>query len=539
VPRLPYKSEAAQFSPGRIPLTASGHGAIFEPGPADDDRMTVKANSASGIAVSERPPGKEVDGPVFSLNCQDQKIYRQLKISFLIRPSFFILFAFVSLLAVFLGQESEAREGEKSILVYPPRSHALGHRATSTHLKMFLGRSARFDDPRGIDCVKLNAWDDPDSDSDDDELCVVLANSGRNEIIFNNSMASITKSEGDAGVKFTNPADVAIDASGNLFVADSATGSILKFRLDDKNRLKFISRITGGSKLDDRLLEPSGICSSYDDTVYVADRLRNDILMFDRDGNFIRFLEGKGSGENHLFQPIDIDVLCADDPWNFFKRNSIFVLDKNGKRIRKYSTDGKQEAIVEVENIGIEGVVLSSIASDYYAQIYATDVKNHCIHKFDRNLDYLGSYGNKGTGDGEFIAPKAITIWKRFGQVFVADSIGVQYLWIGTDVNLPEAKEKQHAVIRKNERGRKTMQVSIVIAEPSELSFSIQDTRGKETPIVGWRKYFPRRVDLTLPFKWDQEEKPDSAKLVIRARATYSSKESFEKKLTLPVKVLY
>ncbi|MCB0833791.1 MAG: hypothetical protein KDC45_10040, partial [Bacteroidetes bacterium] len=58
----------------------------------------------------------------------------------------------------------------------------------------------------------------------------------------------------------------------------------------------------------------------------------------------------------------------------------------------------------------------------------------HCIHKFDRFLRYITSFGHVGRGDGEFLEPRSIAIWKRFGQVFVTDKESAQYLHIGTDV---------------------------------------------------------------------------------------------------------
>ena len=38
-----------------------------------------------------------------------------------------------------------------------------------------------------------------------------------------------------------------------------------------------------------------------------------------------------------------------------------------------------------------------------------------------------------GTGDKEFLYPTGITIWRRYGQVFVVDSKSIQYFWMGVD----------------------------------------------------------------------------------------------------------
>jgi hypothetical protein len=404
---------------------------------------------------------------------------------------------------------------------------------------MFLGRSAKFNGPSGIDCVKLDGWDDPDTDADDDELFVVLVNRGRDEILFNNSMTSITRSKGDSEAKFIDPKGVAVDRAGNVYVTDTKTGWITKLRFDEKHRLKFVSRITGGAGSNERFLEPVGLCASLDERLYVTDRLRNEIMIFSPEDLLLQTFGGSPAGQEGVFQPIDIDVLTADDPWNFFKKNSIYVLDMNGGRIQKLSADGEVEALVSADEVGIEGVVFSSIAADYYSQIFATDSRNHCVHKFDRNLKYLTTFGSKGTGDRQFLSPAGITIWKRFGQVFIADSVSVQYLWIGTDVFIPEGEEKPQAVIRKDEHGRYTINVTVEITEPSEIYMHLEGADKEKIPVAEWRRYFPKTVNLTLPLTVPDEGGLAGSKIVLKVRATYSSKQSFEKKLTLPVKIIY
>ncbi|MFQ6103991.1 MAG: NHL repeat-containing protein, partial [Candidatus Glassbacteria bacterium] len=453
--------------------------------------------------------------------------------------SFTVILMFLALLL--LGPfEATAGGGDKqTTLVYPPRSHALGHRATSNHLKLFLGKSARFKDPSGIACVKLKAWDDSKTESDDDELFVVLVNRGRKEILFNNSMTSITRLSGDSGLNLTDPRGVGVDESGNVYVADTVERHIVKLSLDEKNRLKFVSTFPDGAGAGEVLREPVGVCVSHDGRVFVADRSKNEIVIFSPEGNLLRSFEGGEVGENGIFKPIDVEVLTKDEPWNFFGSNSLYILDMDGKRIQKLSAEGEREEVFYAKDLGMLGASFSSIAVDYYSQVYVTDIKNHCIHKFDRKLRHLATFGKRGTGDGGFISPSGIAIWRRFGQVFVADSVSVQYLWIGTDVLLPGGVGKDSAIIRKNERGRSTIQVSFDITEPSEIHMHLEGSEGKNIPLIEWRRYFPKSLNLTLPLgKLSEEEYGDLLRLVIKARPTYSSKESFEKKVTLPVRVI-
>jgi len=403
---------------------------------------------------------------------------------------------------------------------------------------MFLGMSSKVLDPTAVDCVKLQAWDKKDTGSDDDELFVMVVNSGKHELIFNNSMVSITRSGGDAGVKFRTPAGVALDTLGNVYVTDTEAGCVIKLKLDDKNRLKYVANFNGGGGSDEKLQEPMGVCTSHDGRVFVTDRLKNAVFVFDSQGSLLEFFEGGLAGQKGIFQPIDIDVLQENDKWNYFGQNSIYLLDMDGKRIQRLSMEGERELVVYVQDLGMSGVDLTSIATDYYSNVYVTDVNNHCVHKLNRKLEYLAAYGERGTGDGQFMSPSCISIWRRFGQVFITDSTGIQYMWIGTDLLLPADGDEQRVVVRSDEKGRRSVNVAFELVEPSEILMYIKASNGEEIPLFEWRKYFARKVNLTLPLGETDAVPLEGSKLVIKVRATYSSKQSFEKKLTLPVTVI-
>jgi DNA-binding beta-propeller fold protein YncE len=52
--------------------------------------------------------------------------------------------------------------------------------------------------------------------------------------------------------------------------------------------------------------------------------------------------------------------------------------------------------------------------------VYVADVNNHRIQYFTSNGSFLGKWGSQGTGDGQFYYPTGITITPN-GYVFVAD----------------------------------------------------------------------------------------------------------------------
>ncbi|MBN2090485.1 hypothetical protein JW964_12800, partial [candidate division KSB1 bacterium] len=106
---------------------------------------------------------------------------------------------------------------------------------------------------------------------------------------------------------------------------------------------------------------------------------------------------------------------------------------------------------------------------DYYGNIYVTDKAHHCIHKFSGILRYLTSYGRYGTGDKEFIEPRGIAIYRRFGQLFIGEAMGAQYYWVGVDVfNFQMRYESE----------RNWVHCEYFLTEPAYLTVDVFDKQG-------------------------------------------------------------
>ena len=83
-------------------------------------------------------------------------------------------------------------------------------------------------------------------------------------------MSSITRWRSNSTVGLPTPRGVAADELGNVYVTDSEAGSVHKLKLDDKNSLKYITNLTGGTERDEKFLEPMGVCTSRDGRVFVT-----------------------------------------------------------------------------------------------------------------------------------------------------------------------------------------------------------------------------------------------------------------------------
>lgn len=165
--------------------------------------------------------------------------------------------------------------------------------------------------------------------------------------------------QGTRPAEFNEPRGIAIDARGNIFVADSKNHRVQKLAPDGQPVVAWGTQGGGPGQFND----PCGIAVSADGFVYVADTWNHRIQKFDTEGKFL--LEWRD--ESGFWGPRGIAV----------------------------SPDGQN--------------------------IYVTDTGNKRVLRFDHEGQRLSSWGVEGTKTGEFIEPVGIAV-EATGRVVVADT---------------------------------------------------------------------------------------------------------------------
>lgn len=322
-------------------------------------------------------------------------------------------------------------EGES--LVFPPYLHSYGIRkATPAHLMMFFGPRTFFNDPEGLAATRLKVWDDPQKTGDDDEVVVYGVNSGRGEIIFNTSMYSLGLYGGKGSGKdhFFAPKGIAANADGYVFVADSGNNRVVKL-FNPKSNLQWKAEFTGKTTLDQGLKGPARIGIDEQVNVYVTDPVNARIVVFDSIGRIRQYIPATGTNAKFIEGPTALAIADGSARYSYYSNEkAVFCADKNGSRLWKIGFDGK--AILQGEMP--KGYSANYGATDYFHNFWVTDKYKHCILKFDHNLSLLDIFGSFGDGNNQFNEPRGITIYKRFGQVFIAEKKGAQYFWVGTQL---------------------------------------------------------------------------------------------------------
>lgn len=443
---------------------------------------------------------------------------------------------FVMLFAA--GCSGAAEPAANGTFVYPPWKHTWGVvRARPFHLRLFLGDKTHFDEPQGLACARLDNWDDPSTSGDDDELTVYGVNSGENCVIYNRSMFALGIYGLEGGQeRFDRPWGIAADRKGNVYVADRGNARVVRL-LNPGRELRVVGIIGGPGEEPGEFLDPRGVALLVDGRLLVADAGLGRVTVFDDSGRVVSLWAG-------LAAPVAVAAVGPGEADCYFPRDAFaVVIDSLNRRVQKFTLDG---TLLRQSDASTWGAPLTPdltfLALDYHNQVLITDRNNGCIHKLDRDLNYLARFGERGTGDYEFDEPRGIAIYRRFGQLFIAEREGAQYLWVGVDVAKFAAKMASDSVGRD-------LYVDFFLTEPATVTLELTDSYGRfiarllenrRYPSgqnhIAWGMTIPRQLPdgsplPSLPPPYRPGERLPDGRYLVRAsfRAVYSSRGVFTK----------
>lgn len=212
---------------------------------------------------------------------------------------------------------------------------------------------------------------------------------------------------GDGGpateAALNEPYAVTVDDDGNLYVADSKNGIVRKVVLDGTistaaGRPPGTGSAPAGVGGTQSIGFPRALATGLAGGLYVADSYRDSILRLDADGTVAKFV---GLGQPDLYRPGG----AAVDP-----TGNVYVADPSNHRILKVDPDGVATTIAGRGERGDAGdggpagsAALSSprdVALDGDGSIYIADTSNHRIRKVDSGgtITTVAGTGDRGFG---------------------------------------------------------------------------------------------------------------------------------------------
>jgi sugar lactone lactonase YvrE len=306
------------------------------------------------------------------------------------------------------------------------------------------GLSARFDTPEGV--VADGAGNIYVADTRNSVIRKMTPQGNVSTLAGFAGAAGAAGSADGAGADalFSGPQGIAADSAGNIYVADTGNGTIRKITSNGA-----VSTVAGTAGLngsadgaaDEAIFNrPEGVALDATGNIFVADSANDTIREITTDGTVATLagsvgLSGNIDGDSGTARFNYPTGLAVDGSGN------IFVADCLNDTIREITADGSVMTLA-----GLAGVAGSadgtnsgalfyqprSLALDASGNIYVADSFNHTIREMTRSgtnwvvITLAGIAGTSGGADGagagaQFFFPAGITSGPA-GQIFVADS---------------------------------------------------------------------------------------------------------------------
>ena len=412
-------------------------------------------------------------------------------------------------------------------LVYPDFWHTpMGvHRGTPTLLRMMLGDRVRFDDPQGVATTHLH-----ENGEESPQVTVIGINSASGQVVYNPDMFSLDTygREGHQVGEFYKPVGVAILPNGRVAVADAGNHRVVLLKMA-KGKVRWTKSIGRFGKAPGLFDNPRWVAFDSLGRLYVSDTNNNRIQVFSEEGEYLYHFGDEAGAPNALVQPQALAVVDYYEPHSAKRTAGIYVIDQFHGRIQRFTLQGRFQAQVLPRQFKKYLVYFNALALDYFNNVWVVDRSNHQVHKFDRNLQYLDTWGSKGKEDYHFYSPRGIAIYRHYGQVFVLEKESAQYLWIGSDV-----KDLRLRRLR-DEQGIPYLKIDFLLTEKSRVRGWVLNEDNKIVAgLTPGKRLIMRHGRRSL--KWDgrgrngQRVEDGLYKVVIEAEATYSSATYFRKR---------
>ncbi|TFG34548.1 hypothetical protein EU527_02725 [Candidatus Thorarchaeota archaeon] len=162
-------------------------------------------------------------------------------------------------------------------------------------------------------------------------------------------------------------------------------------------------------------IDPWGVAIDSSGNVYVADAFNNRVQVFTSTGTFIRAWGAYGTGNGQFDRPTGIAVNSS---------GYVYVVDQGNHRVQIFSSTGVYQGQFGSSGTG-NGQFRSPVGiaiRDSLGYVYVTDMGNDRVQYFNWNGNRLGGWGSSGTANSQFRMPTGIAVDQSSGQVVVADS---------------------------------------------------------------------------------------------------------------------
>jgi len=212
------------------------------------------------------------------------------------------------------------------------------------------------------------------------------------------------------GETLQNPDGIAVNSKGLLAVADFHGHCILIFDKEGKYLRKFGCKGENAGQFN----RPPGVTYLNDDEILVADEWNHRIQQFNvQTGNVVKTFGKKGTGEGEFQYPLSV---CMDG------EGRVVVVDYSNNRIQVLTRDG--EPVLKFGDSGPGKLNAPTGCIFHQNKFIVSDSGNNCLKIFDHSGKFLCKIGEQGKGDGQLNGPRSLCVEKcgNHHNILVCDS---------------------------------------------------------------------------------------------------------------------
>ena len=217
--------------------------------------------------------------------------------------------------------------------------------------------------------------------------------------------------------QFNEPWGVAVDTSGDIYVADTWNGRIQVFDAEGRFLRRWGYFNTTDGELGDpyAMFGPRGLDVDSAGNVLVADTGNKRILRFTPEGESVSQVGGGGVILGRFEEPTSVSV----DPAS----GAVFVADNWNRRIQKLDADLTPLAEWPVPGWQSREIYHKPfVAASANGDVYVTDPESYRVIVYDGSGQLKATFGDYGTEADRFGLPNGIAVDEVAGTILIADA---------------------------------------------------------------------------------------------------------------------
>ncbi|HST68346.1 MAG TPA: heparin lyase I family protein [Solirubrobacterales bacterium] len=203
---------------------------------------------------------------------------------------------------------------------------------------------------------------------------------------------------------------IAVDVSGNVWVADGGNHRVQKFN----SKGEYLGQFGGYGTGNGQFKTPVDIAITEGGDLWITDSGNSRVQKFNSKGEYLGKFGTYGLSNGQFVEPSGIDIAPNGNIW---------VSDHGYYRVEEFTSNGA--FVRSVHGLGWgeapgEFGAPSGVAVDQQGHVWVVDSPNHRVQELSAAGEYLSEFGDYGTGDGKFAEPTVIDVTPT-GNLLVAD----------------------------------------------------------------------------------------------------------------------